>query len=215
MMNRELSKAELLLQQQQPNSENSLKIKLKLNPNDLSSSTSTLIVDKKPPQQLQQTSKPKKEILSFAAGENIDEIKLDDYQIKKEEGKIDSGSQPPIRLVMKIPKVDKANLDAQATTSEAFKPIKLKIKTQDMVMIATSLGENTEIAACSPKEPDTPGTTTTTDDMNNNSDAEMNNEDDALMNELKNSYQDKDFSKLKFIIINSQQEAYYNCIFFI
>jgi len=101
-MNRELSKAELLLQQQQPNSENSLKIKLKLNPNDLSSSTSTLIVDKKPPQQQQQqTPKPKKEVLSFAAGENIDEIKLDDYQIKKEEGKIDSGSQPPIRLVMK------------------------------------------------------------------------------------------------------------------
>jgi len=97
--------------------------------------------------------------------------------------------------------VDKANLDAQATTSEAIKPIKLKIKTQDMVMIATSLGENAEIAAYSPKEPDTPGTTTTTtttDDMNNNSDAEMNNEDDALMNELKNSYQDKDFSKLKF-----------------
>jgi len=199
-MNRELAKAEVLLQQcDPPNSENSLKIKLKLNPNDLASSTSTLVVDKKAKQEF--NSKPKKETLSFKASENIDEIKIDECLTKKEEIKTESHNsiQPPIRLVMKIPKLSRKNLDepeAHALPNEPIKPIKLKIKTQDMVMIASSSGQNPEISTESSKEPDNPDTeSTTTDDMSNNSESEIYNEDDALMNELKNSYQDKDFSK--------------------
>jgi lysine-specific demethylase PHF8 len=84
MMNRELSKAEVLIKSNTSHnnnySKNSLKIKLKLNPNDLASSTSTLICDKNQSgdeNNTKKSSQKNKEILTFAATENIAEIKLD------------------------------------------------------------------------------------------------------------------------------------------
>lgn len=175
MMNRELYKAEVLLKSDAP-TENSLKIKLKLNPTNLSSSTSTLVCDEKP------KAKKEKEVLAFAPNLNIPEIKIDHAEIQKvKEDKDpleDDKLRPPIRLVMKIPKLYNACADSLLTNpaivetqSEPIKPIKLKIKTQDMVTIASNVK----------------------DDIEYESDAEMHNEDDELMNELKNSYQDNDF----------------------
>lgn len=87
---------------------------------------------------------------------------------------------------MKIPK--KFNTDATGAaplvekTTEIIKPIKLKIKTQDMVTIASSVKVEND------GDDDVPDAEDESD-----SESEIRNEDDVLMNELKNSYQDNDF----------------------
>lgn len=193
MMNRELSKAEILLKSgppkiEQSSSENSLKIKLKLNPNNLASSTSTLVCDNN--NNNKKSSKPKKEVLTYKPSANVMELKIDEpvNQIEKPRQNLDEKKdQPPIKLIMKLPKVinectdqleQKLDLPAVvSTTDPVIKSIKLKIKTQDMITIASNIKEDDELAEVSSSE----------------SEAEFKNEDDELMNELKNSFQDNDF----------------------
>lgn len=174
-MNRELTKAEVLLKSKPQPAESSLKIKLKLNPNNLASSTSTLITndrsltDTKP--------KTKKEVLTFAPNEQINEIKLD--PISNESLTSQDTEQPPIRLVMKIPKAFTELADACERKLEKteVKPIKLKIKNKNSVLSAEVKNESSS---------------------ESDADEKIKNEDDELMNELKNSYQDNDFCKHYF-----------------
>ncbi len=150
--------------------ENSLKIKLKLNPNDLASSTSTLICEKPVSLNAKPKVKKEKEVLSFKPSANVTEIKFDDYPTEQD--------KPPIKLVMKIPKIfSESEAGLVKIENEPIKPIKLKIKTQDMVtVVATSQFKE------SPKY-----------EEKSESDAEIRNEDDEFMHELKNSYQDNEF----------------------
>ena len=150
-MNRELTKAEVLMKSQP--AESSLKIKLKLNPNNLASSTSTLITNDR--------SIP-------------NEIKVDEQSKKTNDAE-----QPPIRLVMKIPKAfaDLADACERKIEQTEIKPIKLKIKNKNSVLSAEV--KNDSSSESEPEE-------------------KIRNEDDELMNELKNSYQDNDFCNPQF-----------------
>lgn len=143
-----------------------------------------LICDKKT-QEAKTTKTSKREILTFAQHDNVPAIKLEDCDTTM------ATEQPPIKLVMKIPK--KFNTDATGAaplvekTTEIIKPIKLKIKTQDMVTIASSVKVEND------GDDDVPDAEDESD-----SESEIRNEDDVLMNELKNSYQDNDFGRFKY-----------------
>lgn len=180
IMNRELSKAELLLKSNTSSvksESSSLKIKLKLNPNDLASSTSTLICEKPTPKP---KVKKEKEVLTFKSSANITEVSFNDVLPTDQD-------KPPIKLVMKIPKVFESEVpplpQPVASQVEPVKPIKLKIKTQDMVtVVASSVPQAVEESESSPKS-----------EENSESEAEIRNEDDEFMHEIKNSYQDDEF----------------------
>lgn len=180
IMNRELSKAEFLLKSNTSSvksESSSLKIKLKLNPKDLASSTSTLICETPTPKP---KVKKEKEVLTFKPSANITEVSFSDVPPTDQD-------KPPIKLVMKIPKLFESEVpplpQPVASQVESVKPIKLKIKTQDMVtVVASSIPQAVEESESSPKSED-----------NSESEAEIRNEDDEFMHEIKNSYQDDEF----------------------